>query len=205
MIEAGASREGTQCCRQGARPRVQGTQGRSRCCRQGRVCAHRQAARSRQGRPRQAERICKVSRSISSAIASIVVSRKPTPLDQRDMDQRKLEAQREADRLAPGAEDVAGTDFAVNAGLSPAVAKILEEQAKAQGVDKNAQMDPDAADGRAGQSCRRWRSARTGTCDVPGGHDGRCRRGGWRWRQGRSGRRCSPGRGDRRVPEMHAR
>jgi len=60
---------------------------------------------------------------------------------QRDMDQRKLEAQREADRLVLGAKMSPEQILAVNAGLSPAVAKILEEQAKAQGVDKNAQMD----------------------------------------------------------------
>ena len=59
----------------------------------------------------------------------------------RDMDQRKLEAQREADRLVLGAKMSPEQILAVNAGLSPAVAKILEEQAKAQGVDKNAQMD----------------------------------------------------------------
>jgi hypothetical protein len=59
----------------------------------------------------------------------------------RDMDQRKLEAQREADRLVLGAKMTPEQILAVNAGLSPAVAKILEEQAKAQGVDKNAQMD----------------------------------------------------------------
>jgi hypothetical protein len=57
------------------------------------------------------------------------------------MDQRKLEAQREADRLVLGAKMTPEQILAVNAGLSPAVAKILEEQAKAQGVDKNAQMD----------------------------------------------------------------
>jgi hypothetical protein len=60
---------------------------------------------------------------------------------QRDMDQRKLEAQREADRLVLGAKMTPEQILAVNAGLSPAVAKILEEQAKAQGIDKNAQMD----------------------------------------------------------------
>jgi len=59
----------------------------------------------------------------------------------RDMDVRKLEAQREADRLVLGAKMSPEQILAVNAGLSPAVAKILEEQAKAQGVDKNAQMD----------------------------------------------------------------
>jgi hypothetical protein len=59
----------------------------------------------------------------------------------RDMDQRKLEAQREADRLVLGAKMTPEQILAVNAGLSPAVAKILEEQAKAQGVDKAAQMD----------------------------------------------------------------
>lgn len=59
----------------------------------------------------------------------------------RDMDQRKLEAQREADRLVLGAKMSPEQILAVNAGLSPAVAKILEEQAKAQGVDKAAQMD----------------------------------------------------------------
>lgn len=59
----------------------------------------------------------------------------------RDMDQRKLEAQREADRLVLGAKMTPEQILAVNAGLSPAVAKILEEQAKAQAVDKNAQMD----------------------------------------------------------------
>ena len=57
------------------------------------------------------------------------------------MDQRKLEAQREADRLVLGAKMTPEQILAVNAGLSPAVAKILEEQAKAQGVDKTAQMD----------------------------------------------------------------
>ena len=60
---------------------------------------------------------------------------------QRDMDQRKLEAQREADRLVLGAKMSPEQILAVNAGLSPAVAKILEEQAKAQSVDKNAQME----------------------------------------------------------------
>lgn len=59
----------------------------------------------------------------------------------RDMDQRKLEAQREADRLVLGAKMTPEQILAVNAGLSPAVAKILEEQAKAQAVDKTAQMD----------------------------------------------------------------
>lgn len=59
----------------------------------------------------------------------------------RDMDQRKLEAQREADRLVLGAKMSPEQILAVNAGLSPAVAKILEEQAKAQAIDKNAQMD----------------------------------------------------------------
>ena len=59
----------------------------------------------------------------------------------RDMDLRKLEAQREADRLVLGAKMTPEQILAVNAGLSPAVAKILEEQAKAQGVDKAAQMD----------------------------------------------------------------
>ena len=59
----------------------------------------------------------------------------------RDMDQRKLEAQREADRLVLGAKMSPEQILAVNAGLSPAVAKILEEQVKAQAVDKNAQMD----------------------------------------------------------------
>jgi hypothetical protein len=60
---------------------------------------------------------------------------------ERDMDQRKLEAQREADRLVLGAKMTPEQILAVNAGLSPAVAKVLEEQAKAQGVDKAAQMD----------------------------------------------------------------
>ncbi|OYX47325.1 MAG: hypothetical protein B7Y90_13210 [Alphaproteobacteria bacterium 32-64-14] len=59
----------------------------------------------------------------------------------RDMDQRKLEAQREADRLVLGAKMSPEQILAVNAGLSPAVAKILEEQVKAQAIDKNAQMD----------------------------------------------------------------
>lgn len=59
----------------------------------------------------------------------------------RDMDQRKLEAQREADRLVLGAKMTPEQILAVNAGLSPAVAKVLEEQAKAQGADKAAQMD----------------------------------------------------------------
>jgi len=59
----------------------------------------------------------------------------------RDMDMRKLEAQREADRLVLGAKMSPEQILAVNAGLSPAVAKILEEQAKAQGADKTAQMD----------------------------------------------------------------
>ena len=59
----------------------------------------------------------------------------------RDMDQRKLEAQREADRLVLGAKMTPEQILAVNAGLSPAVAKVLEEQAKALGADKTAQMD----------------------------------------------------------------
>jgi len=59
----------------------------------------------------------------------------------RDMEQRRLEAQREADRLVLGAKMTPEQILAVNAGLSPAVAKVLEEQAKAQGVDKAAQMD----------------------------------------------------------------
>jgi hypothetical protein len=59
----------------------------------------------------------------------------------RDMDQRKLEAQREADRLVLGAKMTPEQILAVNAGLSPDVARVLEEQAKAQGVDKAAQMD----------------------------------------------------------------
>lgn len=59
----------------------------------------------------------------------------------RDMDVRKLDAQREADRLVLGAKMTPEQILAVNAGLSPAVAKVLEEQAKAQGVDKAAQMD----------------------------------------------------------------
>lgn len=59
----------------------------------------------------------------------------------RDMDVRKLEAQREADRLVLGAKMSPEQILAVNAGLSPAVAKVLEEQVKAQAVDKTAQMD----------------------------------------------------------------
>jgi hypothetical protein len=59
----------------------------------------------------------------------------------RDMDVRKLDAQREADRLVLGAKMTPEQILAINAGLSPAVAKILEEQAKAQGADKTAQMD----------------------------------------------------------------
>lgn len=59
----------------------------------------------------------------------------------RDMDQRKLEAQRETDRLVLGAKMSPEQILAVNAGLSPAVAKILEEQAKVQAADKTAQMD----------------------------------------------------------------
>lgn len=59
----------------------------------------------------------------------------------RDMDVRKLDAQREADRLVLGAKMSPEQILAVNAGLSPAVAKILEEQVKAQAVDKTAQMD----------------------------------------------------------------
>ena len=59
----------------------------------------------------------------------------------RDMDVRKLDAQREADRLVLGAKMSPEQILAVNAGLSPAVAKVLEEQAKALGADKTAQMD----------------------------------------------------------------
>ncbi len=59
----------------------------------------------------------------------------------RDMDQRKLEAQREADRLVLGAKMTPEQILATNAGLSPAVAKVLEEQAKALATDKTAQMD----------------------------------------------------------------
>ena len=59
----------------------------------------------------------------------------------RDMDQRKLEAQREADRMVLGAKMSPEQILAINAGLSPAVAKVLEEQAKVQAADKTAQMD----------------------------------------------------------------
>ncbi len=59
----------------------------------------------------------------------------------RDMDVRKLEANREAERLILGAKMTPEQILAVNAGLSPAVARILEEQAKAQAADKTAQMD----------------------------------------------------------------
>lgn len=59
----------------------------------------------------------------------------------RDMDIRKLDAQREADRLVLGAKMTPEQILAVNAGLSPDVARILEEQAKSQATDKNAQMD----------------------------------------------------------------
>lgn len=59
----------------------------------------------------------------------------------RDMDVRKLEANREAERLILGAKMTPEQILAVNAGLSPAVAKILEEQAKVQAADKAAQMD----------------------------------------------------------------
>lgn len=59
----------------------------------------------------------------------------------RDMDVRKLNAQREADRLVLGAKMTPEQILAVNAGLSKDVAKILEEQAKAQATDKTAQMD----------------------------------------------------------------
>ncbi len=62
-------------------------------------------------------------------------------LHDRDMDVRKLEAQREADRLVLGAKMTPEQILAINAGLSPDVARILEEQARAQAVDKNAQMD----------------------------------------------------------------
>ncbi len=49
----------------------------------------------------------------------------------QDMDKAKLEADREATRLEKGAKMTPEQTLAVNAGLSPAVAKILEEQAKA--------------------------------------------------------------------------
>lgn len=59
----------------------------------------------------------------------------------RDMDVRKLDAQREADRMVLGAKMTPEQILAINAGLSPAVAKVLEEQAKVQAADKTAQMD----------------------------------------------------------------
>jgi len=60
---------------------------------------------------------------------------------ERDMEQRKLEAQREADRMVLGAKMTPEQILAINAGLSPDVAKVLEEQARAIGADKTAQMD----------------------------------------------------------------
>lgn len=59
----------------------------------------------------------------------------------RTMDEKKLEAQRAADRMQLGAKMTPEQILALDAGLSPAVAKVLEEQAKAQGVGNKQTMD----------------------------------------------------------------
>lgn len=59
----------------------------------------------------------------------------------RTMDERRLEAQREVDRLQLGSKLSPEQILAINAGLSPAVAKVLEEQAKAQATGNQAQMN----------------------------------------------------------------
>ena len=56
---------------------------------------------------------------------------------QQAMDVARLEAERETSRLQQGAKMTPEQTLAVNAGLSPAVAKILEEQAKAAAAANN--------------------------------------------------------------------
>jgi hypothetical protein len=55
----------------------------------------------------------------------------------QEMDKARLEAEREETRLEKGAKMTPEQTLAVNAGLSPAVAKILEEQARAAATANN--------------------------------------------------------------------
>jgi hypothetical protein len=59
----------------------------------------------------------------------------------REMEQRRLEAQREVDRLQLGAKMTPEQILAINAGLSPDVANVLAEQARAQGQNNAQSME----------------------------------------------------------------
>jgi hypothetical protein len=59
----------------------------------------------------------------------------------RDLEQARLDAQREIDRMQLGAKMTPEQMLALNAGLSPAVANVLVEQAKANSQNNAQQMD----------------------------------------------------------------